>query len=479
MKDEISPEVLVQMKMNLFERMGYEIYHPEVRRMHECTSKLKVSVAPRRTTKSYSAAHDVLMDCLLPEKRIWIVGPNYGLAEKEFAVIHKKLVLEREKLNLPKPVVCQTNARAGQLYIKFPWGTIVEGKSADNPNSLLGEAVDVAIYSESGQLPRQIREKYVYPTLNTTGGREIVCTTPEEGAEWVYEQWLLGQEGKDKDIVDSFQWDGHANPLYDWEQFETAKKTYGENHPVFREQFLGEWVFYGGKVYPMFNEEDHVIPPFKIPASWPRIRGLDFGHRDPFVCLWCAVGPQGELYLYREYYKREGVTREHAQFIKEYSKNENVRHTEADPSAKQLIEDLSYEGIKGINSANNDQHAGRMQVSNYLLPTPDGPPPFDPADPQKKRVKERYPRLYVFNTLPETIREFRFYRWKEKPATFREGEKERTEGEDHAMDCARYILMSRPSPFRSIEKPRPGTFMAELKKRTLDRRMGTGIYRKV
>ena len=161
-------------------------------------------------TKSYSAAHDAMLDCILPGKRVWIVGPNYGLAEKEFHYIHQKLVIERDRIGFPKPLVCHANARSGSLLIKWPHGSVLEGKSAERPEGLLGEAVDTVIYSEAAQLPRQIREKYVEPTLMTKKGREIIPTTPEEGAEWVHELFMWGQEGKFG--IDSFQWDGESQP---------------------------------------------------------------------------------------------------------------------------------------------------------------------------------------------------------------------------------------------------------------------------
>jgi len=332
----LTEEQYIDAKFRLFDMLDYEIYHPEVERFHRSTAKIKVATAARRTTKSYSAAHDMLLDCLLPDKRLWIVGPNYSLAEKEFRYIHQELVIKRDRIGLPKPKVCQTNARAGQLIIQWDWGTYLEGKSAERPEGLLGEAVDKVLYSESGQLPRVIREKYVEPTLLTKRGSELIATTPEEGAEWVHELFLHGYEKK-YPWVESFTWDGKANPTYDWEHYNKMKEYYGDDSPIFREQYMGEWVFYGGRVYPMFDPDTHVIDPFEIPSHWPRIRGIDFGHRDPFVCLWAAVGPQGELYFYREYHSVTGdPTRIHSQHIKGYEKDEPVSYSVADPQAAQL-----------------------------------------------------------------------------------------------------------------------------------------------
>lgn len=456
-------------KWKLFDLLGYEVHHPEVRRFHDSHARIKVCSAPRRSTKSYAAAKDALSTILTPGTRTWIVGPNYGLAEKEFRYIHQDLVLNRKKLGLPKPKLCYANAGSGRLYIRWgePWGSVVEGKSADNPESLLGEAVDLVIYSEAAQLPRFIRERYVQPTVITKKGTEIVPTTPDQGGEWVHE---LVERGSQDDFPDigSFHWDITANPTYDRQEFERAKKFYGEDSPVFREQYMGEWVFYGGRVYPSFQESSHSIDPFPIPPSWPVVRSIDFGHRDPFVCLWAAVGPDGELYFFQEYYVREGRSiREHAVHIKSLSSEMNISVTVGDPAAKQSIEDLCFEGIPVI-SGNNDRTAGRMRALEYMLPATDGVPPFSFKGSEEKMLSRgKWPRMYVFNTCKELLREFKYFRWKE--GAQREGDREKTEGEDHAMDTLRYAIMTRPSPFHTKPKISMKTFRGYLSRMKEDR----------
>lgn len=440
--------------------MGYEVKHPKVKKFHESKAKTRVIVAPRRGSKSWSVSHDVLPMIIAPNTKGWIVGPSYDLAEKEFRYIHQRLVIEREKLGLPRPLTCSTNVRTGQLYIKFPWGSTVEGKSAGRPDSLLGEALDWVIYSEAAMLPRMIRERYVEPTLITTQGLELIGTTPSMSAEWVHELFTAGQENVHPEI-ESFHWGVQANPTYPMEEFYRAKKFYGEDHPVFREQYLGEWVFYGGMVYPTYNPAMHVIDPFDIPKDWAKLRAIDFGHRDPFVCLWGAVGPENEVYIYREYYNREGTSiREHANAIKEYSQRDGkIAKTVADPESKQSIEDLCYERIP-CTQANNDRGAGRMKVTDYLTATPEGPRPWSLQGIETNRVK--WPRVYIFNTCKELTREFKFFRWKERGKIAVEGEKEKTEGEDHAMDALRYLLMERPSPFRFTKRIPYNSFAAAL-----------------
>lgn len=414
-------------KWKLYEMLEYKVHHETVRRFHDSDARIKVCCAPARTTKSFCSAHDVLPDILSPGTRGWIVGPNYSLAEKEFRYIHEALVINRNKLGLPKPKVCLTNHRSGALIIEWaaPWGSIVECKSADNPDSLLGEAIDWVIYSEASKLPRQIRERYVQPRTITRKGRELVPTTPSPEGEWVKELWDIGQYREQG--IDSFSWDYTANPLYDKSEFERARKFYGEDNLFFREQYLGEWVFFGGVVY-VTRDDTHWIDPFDIPKDWPIIRGIDFGHRDPFVCLWCAVGPNNELYFFKEYYCREGKSiREHAMKIKEMSAGYKITKTVCDPESAQSIEDLCYEGIPAY-AANRDRQAGRLRMLEYLNISTDVKEPFH-AKVQGLQ-KDKWANAYYFNTMKESKQELRNYRWKERGRI--EHEKEKTEGADHA-----------------------------------------------
>ena len=143
--------------------------------------------------------------------------------------------------------------------------------------------------------------------------------------------------------------------------------------------------------------------------------------------------------------------------------------TIADPTSAQLIEDLSYEGISAF-LGNNDRTSGRVRVTEYLTPTQDGEPPFGWDD----YTFQKWPKLYVTKNCVELIREMRYYRWKEGKKI--ENEKERTEGEDHACDALRYIIMTRPSPYREVTRLSPGTFNYEMNK-IRSTRFLNGVYR--
>jgi hypothetical protein len=89
-----------------------------------------------------------------PNKMIWIVGPTYDLAEKEFRVIWNDLIVN-QKLGKDKRVKRAYSKRAGDMFIQFPWGTRVECRSAEHPEYLVGEALDHVIMSEAAKHKRE------------------------------------------------------------------------------------------------------------------------------------------------------------------------------------------------------------------------------------------------------------------------------------------------------------------------------------
>jgi phage terminase large subunit len=247
-------------------------------------------------------------------------------------------------------------------------------------------------------------------------------------------------------IFASYSWDVFGNPVYPREELDLARAKYGEDHPVYQEQYLGKWTFQHGRVYGMdFDATRNVMDPRDIPKDWRRIRAIDFGYRDPFVCLWFAITPDSELWLYREYYHPGRAMAHHAQAIRELSQGEHILYTVADSSEPQSIADLRRLGVPAI-EAKRDRRAGRMLVGDYL---------------RSGRLR------FVRGACPNLIREISWYHWDEDKN--KEGAKEATLGDDHAMDAMRYAIMSRPVPAQQRVRRATNTFDATLGRRTRQR----------
>jgi hypothetical protein len=451
-------------KFAWYDRLGYAP-GPGQRAFHESDARTKVACCPARSGKSFSAALDVEPYILLPNTRGWIVGPSYELGEKEFRYIYDHLVMQGPSLGIPRPVNKIYNIKGGDMYLKFPWGSEVRVKSADNPSSLLGEELDWVIMSEAAQTRGDIYERYIDARLRIRRGRAIIPTTPQMGADWVWRYWELGNQSNDVG-VESFNWGVEENPSYPMEEFDHAKSLVDAgvmSEEAFREQFLGEWVLYTGAVFKVFRPKTHVVRPFAIPPDWPRFRAIDFGARDPFCCLWFALSPSSQIFVYREYYETgEPSTKEHAERILEMSAGEEYVFSVADRSGAQLRIDLAGYGVPTIPSASDpdSKKVARARISEYLAPHPD----------------TGKPSVFFFETCVNVIREMKLLRWKESTGV--EGNREATVGDDHAVDPLGYFLMKRPRPVVTRKVVPMNSFDSwkrRLRKERMRERMTLGV----
>lgn len=237
----------------------------------------------------------------------------------------------------------------------------------------------------------------------------------------------------------------------------------------------GDWDTFHGQVFTEWRNlaahyrdriGTHVIMPFRVPEWWTIWRGFDWGYRRPFSVVWFACDREGRLYMIRELYgcanDRSGnpvpntgvlwTARRIAEEIRRIEEDDpNIAgrdvHGLADPaiyqrdggeSVGEIMERAGVYWDKG----DNTRIAGKEQFHNRLA--------FDP---------EGRPGLYVFSTCRHFIRTFPELVYDETHV-----EDVDTDGEDHAYDAARYVLMEHPckAPANPQPIPVPGDDPLEL-----------------
>jgi phage terminase large subunit len=195
----------------------------------------------------------------------------------------------------------------------------------------------------------------------------------------------------------------------------------------------GLWVSAEGAVYDNFRDDLHVVDPFPIPADWRRIRAIDFGYTNPFVCQWWAFDPDGRMYLYREIYHTKELVENHAAQIVQLSAGENIEATVADHDAEDRAT-LAAHGVYTI-PADKAVSPGIQAVRTRIDLAGDGKP-----------------RLYVFrNVLVEldeslpsgvphcTLDEFPSYSWP-KGQDGKAIKEAPVKANDHGMDTMKYAV---------------------------------------
>jgi hypothetical protein len=450
----------------LFDLVGYKPQAEPVLAYHNSKARLRIVSAPARTSKSYSAAHDSMVEGLPPMERVgngkwlpketrlnWIVGIDYSTT-KEFDYLWQHLI-DGKLRELFTVESARKNPDQGQMRIVLNLGRNSEGiicravwevKSANHERSLQGEEIHDCILSESAEHPPKVWDRY----LATRVKRATWPTTPKQSARWIYEQIQAGDRDPSLSI-EHFTFPPEANPNYDWERYEIESKkaasrsTTGqaEDDPWFAEQFLGRWVFYEGRVLPFFEEPSnarswHHVLEDELPAwceagfwGW----SFDHGYNDPYAGLLHCIGMDGTLVTVDEFYERQLPDPDVIERVEEV----NARHGVVpdlyvgDPKRPQLARHLRDLGLQ-VHTSSPNQVAKRAPGFRLLIN-------MMSEDPSIGR-----PRWYVHRRCQNLIRELRHIRYKEG---IRDEYAETSMlGDDHAISALRYgaVVLHRQRP---------------------------------
>jgi len=257
--------------------------------------------------------------------------------------------------------------------------------------------------------------------------KAIFDCNPKSQRHWLYKAGILHQNPEtgdallDADAWSALHWSPYDNPFLSKDFLATLEAMTG---PQRRRMLDGVWCEGGGAVYDEFDEEIHVHKG-KMPAGWEcwdKVRGIDFGFTNPFVCLWGAIDPDGRLWIYRERYVARQTVQVHAAAINAAeARNTRYRWTVADHDA----EDRATLHAAGIitQRASKNVERGIKAVKERLKIQPDG-----------------RPRLIVCESCPETISEFYDYAWQPQ-ADNRNAKEVPLKDRDHSMDPLRYMVM--------------------------------------
>ncbi len=176
-------------KEALFRQVGYEP-HPGQLEVHLSTVKYRVLACGVRWGKTTCAAMEGLAALLSPcEESIgWVVGPDHYTADR----IIKKMEVKLQKYLEHR--IEEIDIRRHRIVVRNLGGglSVVEGRSADNPNSLLGEGLNWLIVDEAARLKEEIWEQHLSQRLVDCDGWALLISTPR-GPGWFYELWKLGQ----------------------------------------------------------------------------------------------------------------------------------------------------------------------------------------------------------------------------------------------------------------------------------------------
>lgn len=341
------------------------------------------------------------------------------------------VTFERDVLGFDNPI-CQGATRQHRDAYRYPNGSMMVIAGMDRPGRVLSSEWDIIYVSEVNEISLDDWE-----LLNSRLGRTLAYPHPQLRGDCNPDRpdhWLLHRGSltmlytTHKDNPAYFDRDGAPTELGTRYMSRLEALT-----GVRRERYLlGRWVMAEGAVYTQWDKGMHVIEPFDIPADWRRIRSIDFGYTNPFVCQWWAIDPDGRMYMYREIYKTQTLVEDHAARIKDLSAGERYQYTVADHDAEDRAT-LARHGIATV-AANKKVLAGIQAVSERLTPAGDGKPRLFLF---RDALVDRDMNLEAGKQPVRTEDEFGGYVWNDKVR-----KEEPVKQDDHGLDAARYAVMA-------------------------------------
>ena len=324
------------------------------------------------------------------------------------------------------------------IVIKNVFGTTskIGFKSCDQGREKFqGTSLDYVWFDE--EPPEDIYQECRMRVLDNYG--DIFGTmTPLKGMTFVYDEIYLNKFNDPQVWCEFISWDD--NPFISKQAKEQMRASMSAEELKTREH--GEFLDFGGRVYPEFDENVHVIEPFDVPYEWQDILSIDPGLKNPLSCHWYAVDYDGNVYVVAEHYAKEKDIVYHSEEIKRISdslhwhRNANgMIEALIDSAANQTtlassksVSSLFYDyGILVNTNVNKDVFSGIQRVKGYL-----------------KNAKGEA-KLYIFKTCNNLIREIKGYRWGKGDSPVKEN--------DHSMDELRYYIMTRPENKKVKEQP--------------------------
>lgn len=206
--------------------------HESQRQIWDHPARFQVVSAGRRFGKSRFASLRCTVGAL-KGKRAWWVFPSYPMAAVGWRML-KRLAVQ----------VPGAQIREVDRLLDFVGGGSVQIRSADNPNSLRGEALDELVLDECAFMLEEAWSEALRPTLSDRKGRALFISTPK-GRNWFWRLWQQGRSG-DSDWQ-SWQFPTGANPHIDPAEIEAARRNLPER--IFAQEYLAEFVEDGGGVF--------------------------------------------------------------------------------------------------------------------------------------------------------------------------------------------------------------------------------------
>lgn len=282
------------------------------------------------------------------------------------------------------------------------------------------------------------RDKYIATLRGLVDfrGRNWLTLTPLT-QPWIYDEIYTKSDAK---RIFAVTMDIRENKHLDPKAIAEFEKNLTEEEKEAR--LHGRFMHLSGLIYKEFDSNIHLIEPFQIKENWTRYFCLDTHPRIPTACVWLAVDPHDNHYIYDELWIGDMTVEQicHAIHVQEGELKPTFRFIDPALDADNELmggfnirkEFMKY-GIYCTN-ANNDPDLGRSRIKAALKPR------------YMPQIRTEMPQLRIFRTCRRVVYEFQHYTYAERHnhQDYYDLKESPRKKDDHTMDCIRYIYNAGP-----------------------------------
>ena len=185
-----------------------------------------------------------------------------------------------EVVRVCHPAIEKSNR--ADLTIKFLNGSNLRFLSTQNPDSIRGYRFHYLVIDEASFIREEAITEAVLPTMNPSGRKCLVVSTPKHKASWFYKWYVRGLDAENS-VYKSFKIGLHDSPYADLEFIEEQRKSLPTD--IFRAEYEAEFVDSSSDV---FRGLDNVC----VLNGWTEPRkaekyylGADIGLRNDYTAI--------------------------------------------------------------------------------------------------------------------------------------------------------------------------------------------------
>ena len=318
--------------------------------------KVIIQIGGRFSSKSYNSEIEMAMNLGTKEnyKLLVIEDLDTGLTKGYYAGLkHKIELFEHESAySMIKSPVQITNKINGNMTLFSGYASDQQKKAVkaiDQVTEIVVEEGEWLNYDDFVALLHQLRggnskDRKLSILMNPVNpdcfvNQMFIETEPDHVIE--YFKGTNRPKVFEKNIETTFEYEGqtitditkvlvvlsthHDNPYLTIDQRASIEQLKITDPDKYLQLGEARFIRSSGVYFPEFKKEIHVIDSFVIPEYWTRYISLDYG-LDMLACLWYAVDPQGNVYVYKELNESDLIISQAAKRVLEINNNDKYRY---------------------------------------------------------------------------------------------------------------------------------------------------------